>query len=330
MYLRNWADQNSHVWSYRLLVPRANFPKWTREAIGSVAFQRDLYTTISGDREDDSFERWIEADFETPAKESLSKVLQEKKLTLKDWNRLALFLAAQDVRTPTNYIETTERWVKSLPEIIEKVLQNTVRSLEEHYRDGKPLPHLDPDTELQSIKDIFKVTITHNAVPEQNLGEIRAEVIAGRKSWIQSQRHLLTNTAKVLLKHKWSIVRPAPGMSWFTSDHPVLRLNYYKDGKYDLKGGWGRDGGNLIMPLSSQHLLFTEIGTELPDYCTMPEDKTYMIQRFLAERAFRWIFAHKVLPYVERIRPRIIDLEQFAYEKQKWKDWHREQSDFEK
>ena len=83
------------------------------------------------------------------------------------------------------------------------------------------------------------------------------------------------------------------------------------------------------MALSPNHLLYTQIGVEAPDYFTMSVDETHKIQRLLAERGFRWLFAHKVLPYVERIRPRAVDLEQFTYEDKKWKDWHQEQSSFE-
>jgi len=154
--------------------------------------------------------------------------------------------------------------------------------------------------------------------------------MVGRKLWIESQRFLLTKTSKVLLKHKWSIVEPANGMSWFTSDHPVLRLNYYGEGKYDLKGGWGREGGNLIMPLSPKHLLYTQIGAEAADRLTFTPEKTYEIQKFLAERAFRYIFAQKQTPGILRLRPRYINLEEFENEEQQWSKWHAQQSSVEK
>ncbi len=327
MYLRNWGDSKNYIWSYRLLVPNERFPNWKHLPIGGVAFQRDLYTVISNGQEEDTFERWIESEFETPAKVSLSKVVKNRKLTSLDWNRLALFLAAQDVRTPINYIESTERWHKELPKLLENSMNNAVRMIEEHYRDGKELPKISQESNL--FANLLDISITRDVIPEKKLGEIRAAVVVGRRLWIQSQRHVLENTSKVLLKHKWSIVEPADGMSWFTSDHPVLRLNYYKDGNHDLKGGWGRVGGNLIMPLSPNHLLFTQIGSAFPDYFKFSVDKTYEIQRFLAERAFRTIFAHKRLPSISRLRPRYVDLNRFTYEETNWKNWHQEQSSME-
>lgn len=324
LYLKNWGDKKKRIWSYRLLVPHENFPKWKLLPIGGVAFQRDLYTVISSGHEDDTFERWLETEFETPVRESLLKVVNEKKLNNLDWNRLALFLAAQDVRTPTNYFETTERWIRKLPSLLENTLSNTVKMLEEHFSEGKPLPKNTSTT--QFFNEIFDISITPNAIQEKKMGEIRAEVVVGRKLWLESQRLLLTKTSQVLLRHKWSIVKPAGGMSWFTSDHPVLRLNYYGEGKYDLKGGWGRDGGNLIMPLSPEHLLYTQIGADAPDHFTFSIEKTYEIQQFLAERAYKWVFAHKRLPGVIKLRPRHVSLVEFINEEEQWKKWHQIQS----
>lgn len=324
LYLKNWADNKNRIWSYQLLVPRENFPKWKHLPIGGVAFHRDLYTVITNGQEDDSFERWIESEFETPVRESLVKAVNDKKLTNHDWNRLALFLAAQDVRTPTNYFESTERWNRELPKVLDNTLNKLVQILEEHFREGKPIPQVPPNTKL--LNQVFDVSITTNTVPEKNMGEIRAKVVAGRRLWVETQRLLLTKTSQVLLKHKWSIVEPASGMSWFTSDHPVLRLNYYEPGKYDLRGGWGREGGNLIMPLSPRHLLYTQIGSDAQDRFAFSIEKTYEIQKFLAERAFRWIFAHKKLPGVVKLRPRYVNLKEFNNEEEQWRKWHQEQN----
>lgn len=327
MYLKNWGDNKNRIWSYRLLVPNKDFPNWKHQPIGGVAFLRDLYTVISNGKEDDDFERWIESEFETPAQDSITKVIQNKKLTPTDWVRLINFLAAQDVRTPTNYIESIERWSKELPNVMKKVLEDTVHHLDEHFREGKPLP--EPHSNPQFFSDLFNVTITPNTIPEKRMGEIRAEVVTGRKFWIESQRYLLTNTVKVLYKHKWSIVEPSGGMSWFTSDHPVLRLNYTDNHRYDFKGGWGRNGGNLLMPLSPYHLLFTQIGSDSPDHITFSVEKTYEIQKFLAERAYKWIFAHKRLPGIIKLRPRHVDLAEFNREEEQWRNWHQLQSSVE-
>ena len=68
---------------------------------------------------------------------------------------------------------------------------------------------------------------------------LKGEIIAGRGLWLFSIRHSLRQTAKVLHQHKWTILRPPEGLSWFPGDDPVIRLNYYKRGKYDFRGGRG-------------------------------------------------------------------------------------------
>jgi hypothetical protein len=155
---------------------------------------------------------------------------------------------------------------------------------------------------------------------------IRAEMIVGRDLWLESQRFLLSKTAKALLNHKWSIVEPAKGNEWFTCDHPVIRLNYYGDGTYDLKGGWGNQGANLIMPLSPRHLLFTEIGSESQDRFTFSDEMTAKIQGFIAERALRFIYALNPIKNISTIRPRVVDHALVRYEEEQWKKWHKEQS----
>src|SRR5258706_3741315 len=179
LYLKNWGDNKNRIWSYQLLVPHENYPKWKHLSVGGVAFRRDLYTIISNNQEDDSFERWLETEFETPVNESLSKAITNKKLTLLDWNRLARFLAAQDVRTPLNYFESIERWQKEIPKLLEKTLNTGISTLEKHHRDGKPIP--ENPTRSQFFNQMFDVSISPNPRPGTNMREIRAEVITGRK-----------------------------------------------------------------------------------------------------------------------------------------------------
>lgn len=82
------------------------------------------------------------------------------------------------------------------------------------------------------------------------MGQLKAEMIVGRGLWFSGMRHLLTHTVKHLERHKWTILRPPEDLSWFTSDDPVIRLNYYDAGRYDFNGGWGNKGTEIILPLA--------------------------------------------------------------------------------
>jgi hypothetical protein len=324
LYLKQWSRDRSRIWSYRILVSHQGVKKWELRPIRGVAFHRDLYTTVLNGEEVDDFEKWMETEFETPAQESINKVIQDKPLKPFDWINLARFLAAQDVRTPTSYLEARERWEKTLPTLLKNTLEETVKEMENTIKRENPLKV--PDASNHLFKKTLKVNITPDPTSPTRGGIIEAKITVGRELWLESQRFLLQKTAKALLNHKWSIVRPASGLEWFTSDHPVVRLNYYKEGSYDLKGGWGNPGGNLLMPLSPNHLLFTQIGSDVPDRFTFSREKTREIQRFIAERAFRWIFAKQPAEIIEKYRPRFVDSEKYKNEEELLKKWHDEQS----
>jgi len=323
-YLKQWSEDGNRIWLYQILVSHERVPEWKLQSIRGIAYHSDLYTTTADGYEVDEFERWIEAEYETPAQEALNKVIRNEALKSEDWNRLAMFLAAQDVRMPTNYLESMKRWESNLPKILDSTLQKSVRQLEQAHKEGRPIQTTRDDPRF--FKNAIKVRVEPNAEPKKGKGLIRAEMIIGRDLWLESQRFLLSKTAKALLNHKWSIVEPAKGNEWFTCDHPVIRLNYYGNGTYDLKGGWGNQGANLIMPLSPRHLLFTQIGSESPDRFTFSEEITLKIQGFVAERALRFIYALHPIDRISLLRPRFVDSVAVKYEEEQWRKWHNEQS----
>ena len=57
-------------------------------------------------------------------------------------------------------------------------------------------------------------------------GEIGAEMLRGRQLWLWTIKRALTQPVKVLQQHRWTIMKPAKGYKWITSDDPVMRLNY--------------------------------------------------------------------------------------------------------
>jgi hypothetical protein len=328
VYLKQWSDDSLHVWAYRLLVSNENVPEWQHRSMDKTAFLRDLYTEIENGKEIDEFEKWLESEFENPIKESIEKVLEDNPLSSRDWELLASFLGAQDMRTPQSYLESTERWERTLPDLMQKTLDNSVRKLEdEEFRKNIEVSSND---ESSLFNGVLEINVVKSSETENGQGYIQAEITTGRKLWLQSQRLVLTETIKALKEHKWCIVRPARGFQWFTSDHPVVKLNDYGNGSYDLKGGWGRKGGNIFMPLSPRHLLFTQIGEDLPDRLTLTSEQTNQFQRLIAEGAFRWLFAREPLSFIRKIRPRHVDPEAFKDEEEQWGNWHEIQKQAEK
>ena len=73
-------------------------------------------------------------------------------------------------------------------------------------------------------------------------------------------KHTLTDTLKVLHGHKWAILKAPARLGWFTTDDPVIGLDFRSESHYDFGGGWNRARGNILFPLSPRHLVFTQIG----------------------------------------------------------------------
>ena len=315
-YLRRWSDDGKRVYCYRTVVAHKRVPEWEPKSIRGVAYQRDLYTGFANGQEVDDFERWIKSDFEDPAMEALEKVASNAPLGQGDWERLAMFAAAQDMRTPASFNESMERWQKELPETLERSVRQSVRRIEEAQSQGLPLA----PGESNSLSSFFKVHINREDKPT-----IQVEVTTGRGFWLDSIRHVLTGSAKIARQHKWSIAEPAGKAEWLTSDHPMLRLNYYERGNYDFRGGWGKHGTELILPLSPRHLLYTKVGDGPPDRFTFSPEHTSEVQRLLVERAHRCIVARRPTKIVGRFRPRQVDPVRLKAEESVWKHWHEEQ-----
>jgi hypothetical protein len=125
-YLRRWSEDGRRVWCYRILVPQAEVPEWELRSVRGVAYQHDLYTSLVGGQEIDEFEQWIETEFETPVQGAIERAVHGDALTSSDWERLVLYMVAQDVRTPQHYIESLERWNDQLPGILQRTLEETV------------------------------------------------------------------------------------------------------------------------------------------------------------------------------------------------------------
>lgn len=187
-YLKQWSDDGIHIWAYRILVSHINVPEWNYRSIDRVANLRDLYTVHEDGKDIDDFEKWLEVNFENPVSNSLSKVLKDNPLSAVDWERLAMFLGAQDVRTPLNYLESAERWEKTLPELLKTNLEDAVRRLAQKNEleiDNKP-----PSVEHQLFENILDIQTVSAKESDTNQAYIRAKITAGRRLWLQSQKLL--------------------------------------------------------------------------------------------------------------------------------------------
>ena len=320
-YLKRWASPDGRVWTYRILVPHPAVHQWKPSSPRGVAYHSHLYTRLVAGRETDEVEKWLDSEFEAPAQEAIEKATSHGRLTPDDWERMLRFLAAQDVRTPAWFDEQFKRWDTWLPVFIENTLCESLRKLEEAKRAGQPLP----EQKLVN-RDGFPLRISTKLEPGEGMGKVGAEILNGRALWLWSMQRALEHTWKELRKHKWTILRPPEGTAWFTSDNPVVRLNYSSPGKYDFGGGWGSPGSEILLPLGPQHLLYTQIGKR-PHLRgeTMRPVQAELVRRIIAEHAYRMVFALEPDAEVPRLRPRVEDADLFRRDRERWAAWHEQQ-----
>lgn len=320
IYLKQWVTEEGGIWTYRIFVSNDNVPKWKISSTKGIAYHTHLYTRIVAGGQTDEVEQWLDREFEAPAEHVVRKVVSESRLSPEDWTRLIRFLAAQDVRTPARLSESLERWNKSLPDLMQRTLEDSVRELEAAKKGRKLVRQIS-----KPHSDFIPFRVRTERIPQSETAAVKVESVAGRGLWLYSLKHLLTETVDVLLSHKWTILRPPKGVNWYTSDDPVIKLNFYQAGKYDFKGGWGSKETEILLPISPNHLLYTKIGAAPPRRGTIvSESLAKMIQRFIAEHAHRLIFAAIKDPEVESIRPRTVDRSLFNEEREQWKRWHEE------
>lgn len=322
-YLKRFAASDGQVATYRILVSHPKVPLWKKNSTRGIAYHSHLYTRLVAGHESDEIEEWLAREFEAPAEEALHKATSDARLTPRDWNRLIRYLAAQDVRTPARFLESLKRWDSDLPQIIENSIRKSVRKLERAKHSGETIVK-----EGRAKYDHVPLRVTTEIKPGEKVGMVKGETLAGRGLWLFEIQNLLSGRAlKVLEGHKWSILKPPPGLIWFTSDNPVVRLNFDDVKNYNFGGGWGSKGTEILLPLSPQHLLYTQIGHPPPPRGeVMPRHQAEIARRALAENAHRLIFATSPDDEVPMLRPRTVSAALFRNETEQWRRWNEEQT----
>ena len=321
-YLKRWINSNNKIWVYKTLVSYKAVPAWRNYSPAAIAYHKHLYTRIISGSETDEIEKWLDNEFESPANEVLEKVVSDQRLSSDDWQILIRFLAAQDVRTPARLLEHLKRATKELPE----VLKGTLGNLKETLGKGN-VSLLDQKEKSKIGSKYMPLKITTVFKEGSDVCTLKAESYVGRSTWIFSIKHLLENTEKVLHTHKWTIVKPAQGYYWFTSDNPVIKLNYTNPNNYDLRGGWGKNKGNIIFPIAPEHAMYVQIGDRPPlKGSRMSIAQTKEIRKIIAENSYRMILSDKKDSEILVFRKRIVDSEILNNEVKAMQDWHNKNS----
>ncbi|WP_085683130.1 MULTISPECIES: DUF4238 domain-containing protein [unclassified Pseudomonas] len=322
LYLKQW-EHEGRVPTYRLLVPHDSFPLWERLPLKSIAFRRHLYTALIGQEETDEIERWLDREFESPAKEAIYRVINEQRLTPDHWRHLVRFAIAQDVRTPARLKEFLVRQNKTLKPLMDKTLAQTVNDLERSLAEKRTIQVNEIDG---AGKLPLKITIEK---PPSGSWKVQAEATIGRGMWLWNIKHLLTSTLKRIPRQRWTVLHAPAGVSWPTSDNPLIRLNYQDPNNYNFGGGWGVTNTDILLPLSPKHLLHTSIGKRSWMRGTVLETgMAHLLRKIIIQHSDRYVFSLDPCD-VDIIQPRLVCAETYKQETEAWESWHKNQCEAE-
>jgi hypothetical protein len=226
------------------------------------------------------------------------------------------------LRTPAYLAKNLPRWQANAPRLLESALRDSVRLLEAAKKSGQALP-----SPSFPNKEYLPIGVRATIEAGQSTGQLKASVVVGRGMWLFNMRNFLDGPARVLHDHRWSILTPHEGLSWFSSDDPVICLNYAANGSYDFNGGINRQHGEILFPLGPRHLMYTQIGgPRRLSRETISLELTEAIRRIMALHAFRMIFANSPDRDLSELRPRVVNPEQFHKERESQRNWHADQT----
>lgn len=326
-YLRRWSRDGHTLQTYETLVPHERYPTWELRSIRSLAAAEHLYTSTRNEREPDAFEKYLKSEIEEPALDAIEKASRGAKLSTEEHDRLTRYAVALDQRTPSAYFEHLERWNREMPALIKSTLDYSVRELERMAKVGEKPPAPRPESER------FPSTVKIRRAKESGRAEVGLTVTLGRELWLWSMQHALKETAPKVIAAggiRWSTIEPRADVLWFTSDHPLLRVNYYGDGKYDFGGGWGFRGSEIALPLSPNALLYAKIGEPFPSRFQMDRGPVLTLQWLLARRAYHAIYHIEPWRRIEHLRPRHVDHVAYTDRQEQLRRWHENNIDAER
>ena len=297
-YLQYWASNNS-ILLHRNIVSNKNVPEWESKYVRGVGFYSDLYTDYIEGAETDEVEKWLDREFEGPAKPILDKVSKGDLLSRDDYHVLTKYMFSQLVRTPKFLKNNQDRWIVIAEESLNKVTAKLSNATDMSIA-SEELDDFDGNVHLP-----IKTEVIGDVDEDKSLLKVNTHV--GRGFWLFGIKLFLTKTIDLLPEYKWSIFQVPPNCSWPTSDNPVTLLNYYGENNYDFKGGMGNTGGEIIFPLTPNHLLYTQIGEKNPKYVS-PSLKLYnKLVRVICENSDEYIIAKKKIANIGDIVSRQVD-----------------------
>lgn len=307
-YLNAWKNKNGKVFEYNKIAPSEKSRLWNEKSTTAVCYIRNFYVQKIDGVETDYLERIFDKNYEDFAEMALKKAINEERLTPTDWKKIINLIASQIFRTPSCYIK--------IMQTLEKTFEETMSSIPNYIDKNDNKNILKIDNNDKPILDIdFNIKIEDMNIEKENKKYFRFSLDINKDLYLNCLRAMLENYVQILQKHKWNVVKLDDNVIIPTSDNPVILLNYYKDNTYDLKGGIDNNGGEIIFPISPNKVIYTQIGkrTMLKKF----DFKTsFKIKKFILENARNTIISSFEDAEIEKIQPRVVDLEKYKLNQQ--------------
>lgn len=239
-------------------------------------------------------------------------MIESQHLVKKDWHRLIKFLACLAVRTPASYLKHQQLIKGAFDNTFGKPYTGNSAFKQKTIEDPSPSKF---STLIQDLDKLVKVEVdTKNK-------QIISSLQIGQDSWVAVIKHILVHTYKVLLGHKWSIVSIDDDILLPTSDNPVIFLNFTSYKNYDLNSGWGLKNGNIILPLTPNKIIFTEIGSSIKSRSQFNSEKSQFVKKIILENSYRYVFSKYKVKNMYRDCPIEVNPKKYKAEKNAWSTW---------
>jgi hypothetical protein len=277
LHLRNFAgnDPAGHIWTFH----KAS-GKTTSAVPKEVGFEKHFYSVVLPDgTKDTSIEDFL-CDVEGKAAPVYHDLLKDQlPADGLSRSRFSEFLAAMYFRTTI----MRERYAEGLSQFLQA----------QSYAYAQNDPAF--ESLLRRVAEDTGVELT-----DEQKTQLRADMIdpSGYQFEIHKERTLaalkgVETLAPILFAMKWSILQPARGGFFITSDNPLVRdVSPASISPIYGDGGFKNKTAQVIFPLSPQRMLFMCWDKTMADVGTIPRNAIERFNEGIAARAHRFLYAH--------------------------------------
>lgn len=322
-YLRYWSSSGNSLWDYKLVVENEKEKIWRTTSLKTACSWDDLYTQRAAGVDVDDVENYLCDKYEAPASDILRKVASGAALSKNDIDCLVDFWLIQHFRTPSFLIKNAKLVSDSFDEVVARVPNRIAAFLFER--------------ELGISHPVIPKLAQSGPFPSQPIetdidfetGAIKSSVSLGRASFLSSIDSFVNGSVgNRVRRFNWTIVRPPRRRCFITSDNPAVVFGVYADDRIEVDGiGVGQRNASLVLPLTPESALFTEVGVSpfgIPKY--LDARQCDLINRAICRGAYRHIFSKRKIPNIQQLVPRVVNRDIVAEDRKMRINWASSQA----